>query len=60
MPLVSSVTNATTQTLAFIGTGFSLSGFSATVAYAGIVADSVTINSDTSVTATFLYGVPLS
>ena len=41
------------------GTDFDISGFTATVEFAGVIADSVTIDSATQATATFTWGVPI-
>jgi hypothetical protein len=42
----------------FIGTDFITSGYNGKVKFLGVEADSVTINSDTSLTATYNQGVP--
>lgn len=41
------------------GTDFDISGFTASVEFAGVIADSVTIDSATQATATFTWGVPI-
>lgn len=41
------------------GTDFDISGFTASVEFAGVTADSVTIDSATQATATFTWGVPI-
>lgn len=41
------------------GTEFDISGFTASVEFAGVIADSVTIDSATQATATFTWGVPI-
>ena len=61
MPLVSSVSKLDALTLQFVGTGFQLlPDFAPRVRYLGIEASEVTIGLDTTVTATFPNGVPLS
>ena len=62
MPLVTSVSKVDAVTLQFIGTGFQLlPDFTSRVRYLGIEASDVSIGlDDTTVTATFLNGVPLS
>mmetsp|Transcript_29262 Transcript_29262/g.28379 ORF Transcript_29262/g.28379 Transcript_29262/m.28379 type:complete len:199 (-) Transcript_29262:1564-2160(-) len=47
-------------TVTITGSGLLLSGFDAIVTYKGVQASSSTIDSDTQVTATFDYGLPLS
>lgn len=59
MPTVSSY--ATTEdTITITGINFFTSSYTAKFSYAGVTADSVTIDSATQVTATFTNGVPLS
>jgi len=62
MPIVSSVAaQAATNTVTITGTGFQISsGFSGNVSFAGIAADSVTVDSDTQLTVVFASGIPLS
>jgi hypothetical protein len=55
--------NTTSQTdentLVLTGTGFDISGFTASAEFGGVTADSVTIDSATQATATFSWGVPI-
>lgn len=60
MPVVSSIAQQDAYTLVFTGVGFSFTGFPAQVRYINIKADSVTVDSDTQVTAVFTNGIPLS
>lgn len=60
MPWVRSVLNTTAYKLDFTGLGFtSLSGYSAGVSFLGVNADTVSVNSDTSVSAIFANGIPI-
>lgn len=59
MPTVSSFTTSGSNILVS-GSNFLTSGFSAQLTYAGVTADSVSIDSASQVTATFNLGVPLS
>lgn len=60
MPVVSTVVKQDAYTLIFTGVGFTFPGFPAEVSFIGINADTVTVDSDTQVTATYTKGVPLS
>ena len=61
MPLVTSVTKLDASTLQFVGTGFQLlTDFAPRVSYLGIEASEVSVGLDTTVTATFPNGVPIS
>jgi len=61
MPLVTSVSKFDASTLQFVGTGFQLlTDFTPRVRYLGIEASIVSVGSDTTVTATFPNGVPIS
>ena len=61
MPLVTSVSKLDASTLQFVGTGFQLlTDFTPRVSYLGIEASEVSVGLDTTVTATFPNGVPIS
>ena len=60
MPVVSSIAQQDAYTLVFTGVGFSFPGFPAQVSYINIMADTVTVDSDTQVTGVFTNGIPLS
>lgn len=47
-----------TNVIVFTGTNFFTSGYTANVSYAGVVADTVTVDSATQVTATWSMGMP--
>jgi len=59
-PKITSAEGATTTSINIVGTDFITSSYTATVTYGGVAADSVVINSATSLTATFSVGVALA
>lgn len=60
MPSVSSTTLSSDKLqISFIGTNFFTSGYTASVSYGGVVADSVSITSASSAVAVYNLGVPL-
>jgi hypothetical protein len=60
MPVVTSVIKSDSNTLEFSGSGFNIDSFTAKVSLANVIADEVTIESDTLVKAIFRYGVPVT
>lgn len=63
MPTVSSVTKVDATTLTLTGSGYlmnGVSGYEAKVSYVGVFADTVTVDSDTQVTAMFNNGIPIA
>ena len=60
MPVVSNIAQQDAYTLVFTGVGFSFTGFPASVTYLSILADQVSVDTNTQVTAIFINGVPLS
>jgi hypothetical protein len=60
MPVVTAVVLQDSNTLVFTGVGFEFSSFPAQVSFLNVIADSVSVDSDTQVTATYSEGVPLS
>lgn len=60
MPSVSNVAMTDSNTLTFTGTNFLTSGYDGKVIFAGVKADSVIVASDTSATALFNMGIPLT
>lgn len=58
-PAVTSASVASSSTIDIVGTNFDIT-LSAVVVYKGIESDSAVINSDTSITATFTSGVPVT
>ena len=59
MPEITAVTISGAGTIDFTGTSFIQSGYTANATFGGVFADSVTVNSDTSATATWTKGVPV-
>lgn len=59
-PTVSAVTLTSSTQIDVTGTSFPTSDFEAVVIVLGVESDSAVINSDTSITATFTAGVPVS
>lgn len=60
MPVVTGISKSTTSTITVSGTDFlSSSDYDGLVTYGGVESDSVTINSDTELVATFNNGVPI-
>ena len=59
-PTVSGVTVATSTTVAVVGTNFPTSGYTASVTFKGVESTSATITDATTITATFVNGVPFS
>jgi len=57
-PEVSSISNAVSNKIVFTGTNFFTSGYTGNASYGGVIADSITIDSATQVTATWTYGLP--
>ena len=57
MPIVSSV-SISGESIDVTGTNFFTSGYTAHLKFGGVEAETVAINSDTSIEATFDYGVP--
>lgn len=60
MPVVTSIALQDSHTLVFTGVGFEYGSFPAQVSFLDVLADSVSVESDVQVTATFTNGVPLS
>ncbi|TNV88211.1 hypothetical protein FGO68_gene8985 [Halteria grandinella] len=59
-PSISTATATDSYSIQFTGTGFTtLSGFEALVSFLNIEADSVIVNSDTDLVATFTNGIPI-
>lgn len=59
-PAVSAAAVSTSSTMTITGSGFLTSGYDVIVVYKGVESSSAVIDSDTSVTATFDNGVPVS
>lgn len=59
-PTVTSVTLNSSTEIAFVGTNFPTSDYDAVVIILGVESSSATINDDTSITATFDHGIPVS
>lgn len=57
---MTSITASTATAVAVVGTDFPISGYTASVIFKGVESSSATVNSATSITATFTNGVPLS
>lgn len=59
-PAVTSASISSSSTIAVEGTGFPTSDYDVIVLFKGVESDSAVINSDTSITATFNNGIPVS
>lgn len=57
-PAITSVAKGTGTTVVFTGTAFYTVGYTASASFMGVAADSVVIDSETQVTATWNLGVP--
>ena len=57
--MTSATINSSTE-LAFVGTNFPTQGYTAVAIILGVESSSATINDDTSITATFDHGIPIS
>jgi hypothetical protein len=59
MPEVTGVSIKDSSSIEFVGTGFSIQGYTANATFGGVYANTITVDSDTKATAKWTKGVPV-